>query len=154
MNAVHLAYAILGGYVCVFSLVSLFIKEKLYIGEASKISPSHVTSQITTTNSSFSRRYNSGDYFWTSCAQLVRSIHMGKHRPNHPRTLTHRPYSTSLCRRSRITKSLHVATLEKFILVTRPCNDIWLDSQFSIHILAHPSFKLCTTPSFLRTLVN
>jgi len=30
-----LAYAILGGYVCVFSLVSLFIKEKLYIGEAS-----------------------------------------------------------------------------------------------------------------------
>lgn len=38
MNAVHLAYAILGGYVCVFSLVSLFIKEKLYIGEASKIS--------------------------------------------------------------------------------------------------------------------
>jgi len=35
VNAVHLAYAILGGYVCVFSLVSLFIKEKLYIGEAS-----------------------------------------------------------------------------------------------------------------------
>jgi hypothetical protein len=35
VNAVHLAYAILGGFVCVFSLISLFIKEKLYIGEAS-----------------------------------------------------------------------------------------------------------------------
>jgi hypothetical protein len=36
VSAVHLAYCILGGYVCVFSLVSLLIKEKLYIGEASK----------------------------------------------------------------------------------------------------------------------
>ncbi|KAK9459468.1 Cation/H+ exchanger [Lipomyces oligophaga] len=31
----HLAYAVLGGFTIVFSLVSLFVKEKLYIGEAS-----------------------------------------------------------------------------------------------------------------------
>ncbi|ORY76032.1 Sodium/hydrogen exchanger family-domain-containing protein [Protomyces lactucae-debilis] len=30
----HLAYMLLGGFITVFSLVSLFIKEKLYIGEA------------------------------------------------------------------------------------------------------------------------
>lgn len=30
----HLAYAVIGGFTTVFSLVSLFVKEKLYIGEA------------------------------------------------------------------------------------------------------------------------
>ncbi|ODQ55191.1 hypothetical protein SAICODRAFT_17588 [Saitoella complicata NRRL Y-17804] len=34
VNKPHLAYAILGGFVTIFSLLSLFIKEKLYIGEA------------------------------------------------------------------------------------------------------------------------
>jgi sodium/hydrogen antiporter len=30
----HIAYALIGGFVTVFSLISLFVKEKLYIGEA------------------------------------------------------------------------------------------------------------------------
>ncbi|KAJ9116967.1 hypothetical protein QFC22_004625 [Naganishia vaughanmartiniae] len=34
VNAPHLAYAFLGGFVVLFSLCSLFIKERLYIGEA------------------------------------------------------------------------------------------------------------------------
>ncbi|KAK4687881.1 sodium/hydrogen antiporter, partial [Tremellales sp. Uapishka_1] len=34
VNAVHLAYAFLAGFVVIFSLFSLVIKEKLYIGEA------------------------------------------------------------------------------------------------------------------------
>jgi hypothetical protein len=35
INKPHLAYTILGGFTSIFMLVSLFIKEKLYIGEAS-----------------------------------------------------------------------------------------------------------------------
>lgn len=38
INKPHLAYTILGGFTSVFMLVSLFIKEKLYIGEASRCS--------------------------------------------------------------------------------------------------------------------
>lgn len=34
INKPHLAYAVIGGFTTVFSLVSLFVKEKLYIGEA------------------------------------------------------------------------------------------------------------------------
>ncbi|CAZ86286.1 unnamed protein product, partial [Tuber melanosporum] len=34
INKPHLAYTILGGFTSIFMLVSLFIKEKLYIGEA------------------------------------------------------------------------------------------------------------------------
>jgi NhaP-type Na+/H+ or K+/H+ antiporter len=30
----HLAYMLLGGFITIFSLVSLFVKEKLYVGEA------------------------------------------------------------------------------------------------------------------------
>lgn len=30
----HLAYAFLGGFVVIFGMVSLFVKEKLYVGEA------------------------------------------------------------------------------------------------------------------------
>ena len=40
VNRPHLAYTILGGFTSVFMLVSLFIKEKLYIGEASESVPS------------------------------------------------------------------------------------------------------------------
>jgi len=36
INRPHLAYTILGGFTSVFMLCSLFIKEKLYIGEASE----------------------------------------------------------------------------------------------------------------------
>jgi len=36
INKPHLAYTILGGFTSIFMLVSLFIKEKLYIGEASE----------------------------------------------------------------------------------------------------------------------
>lgn len=39
INKPHLAYTILGGFTSVFMLCSLFIKEKLYIGEASKLNP-------------------------------------------------------------------------------------------------------------------
>ncbi|KAF5092507.1 hypothetical protein D0Z00_004551 [Geotrichum galactomycetum] len=34
INKPHLAYAVIGGFTTVFSLISLFVKEKLYIGEA------------------------------------------------------------------------------------------------------------------------
>ncbi|ODO10668.1 hypothetical protein I350_01265 [Cryptococcus amylolentus CBS 6273] len=34
VNAAHLAYAFLGGFVVLFGMLSLFLKEKLYIGEA------------------------------------------------------------------------------------------------------------------------
>ena len=34
INRPHLAYAIIGGFTSLFMLVSLFVKEKLYIGEA------------------------------------------------------------------------------------------------------------------------
>ncbi|WVF68853.1 hypothetical protein IAT40_003626 [Kwoniella sp. CBS 6097] len=34
VNAAHLAYTFLGGFVVVFGMLSLFIKEKLYLGEA------------------------------------------------------------------------------------------------------------------------
>ncbi|KAK9459469.1 Sodium/hydrogen exchanger family-domain-containing protein [Lipomyces oligophaga] len=34
INRPHLAYAIIGGFTTIFSLISLFVKEKLYIGEA------------------------------------------------------------------------------------------------------------------------
>lgn len=34
VTAPHLAYAFLGGFVVIFGLFSLFIKERLYIGEA------------------------------------------------------------------------------------------------------------------------
>ncbi|KAK9456841.1 Sodium/hydrogen exchanger family-domain-containing protein [Dipodascopsis uninucleata] len=34
INKPHLAYAIIGGFTSIFSLISLFVKEKLYIGEA------------------------------------------------------------------------------------------------------------------------
>lgn len=37
INRPHLAYTILGGFTSIFMLCSLFIKEKLYIGEASKL---------------------------------------------------------------------------------------------------------------------
>jgi hypothetical protein len=36
INKPHLAYTILGGFTSIFMLCSLFIKEKLYIGEASE----------------------------------------------------------------------------------------------------------------------
>ncbi|KAK9464950.1 Sodium/hydrogen exchanger family-domain-containing protein [Lipomyces arxii] len=34
IDKAHLAYAIIGGFTTIFSLISLFVKEKLYIGEA------------------------------------------------------------------------------------------------------------------------
>ncbi|KAK9328928.1 Sodium/hydrogen exchanger family-domain-containing protein [Lipomyces starkeyi] len=34
INKPHIAYAIIGGFTTIFSLISLFVKEKLYIGEA------------------------------------------------------------------------------------------------------------------------
>ena len=37
INKPHLVYIILGGFTSIFMLVSLFIKEKLYIGEAEKL---------------------------------------------------------------------------------------------------------------------
>ena len=37
--------------------------------------------------------------------------------------------STSLCRRSRITESIHVATLAKFISSAIPSDDLWMDCQ-------------------------
>jgi hypothetical protein len=39
INRPHLAYTILGGFTSIFMLCSLFIKEKLYIGEASRSPP-------------------------------------------------------------------------------------------------------------------
>lgn len=36
INRPHVAYCILGGFTSIFMLVSLFIKERLYIGEASE----------------------------------------------------------------------------------------------------------------------
>jgi len=36
INRPHVAYTILGGFTSIFMLCSLFIKEKLYIGEASE----------------------------------------------------------------------------------------------------------------------
>lgn len=38
INRPHVAYTILGGFTSIFMLCSLFIKEKLYIGEASEFS--------------------------------------------------------------------------------------------------------------------
>lgn len=43
INKPHLAYAILGGFTTLFMLCSLFIKEKLYIGESSKYPNSYAT---------------------------------------------------------------------------------------------------------------
>ena len=40
INKPHLAYTIIGGFTSIFMLVSLFIKEKLYIGEASEFADS------------------------------------------------------------------------------------------------------------------
>lgn len=34
VNAPHLAYTFLGGFIVIFGMLSLFLKERLYIGEA------------------------------------------------------------------------------------------------------------------------
>jgi hypothetical protein len=73
---------------------------------------------------------------------------MGQHRPNHIRTISYSPHCASICRGSRVTQSIHVATLEKFVSAACPRHDVWLDRQLRFHILAYPCAEFRISPLY------
>ena len=118
--------------------MSLLIKEKLYIGEASK-------SQDTRRCHSnlLSRRHNRRHHFRPGCSQPVQPFHVGQHRSNHSRALSNRLNCTSLRCRSRVAESLYVAALEEFVCAVGTGDDFWMGGQQRFHILAYTSLQLC-----------
>src|SRR5271155_4638820 len=71
---------------------------------------------------------------------------MGEHRPNHTGIISDSSYCTSVCGGSRVTKSIHVATLEKSVSFTGTRHDVWMDRQLRFYILAYSCPQFCNTP--------
>jgi hypothetical protein len=85
-----------------------------------------------------SGRHNRRNHFRPRGAQPVQPLYVGQHRSNYTRTLEDCTYRASLRRGSRIAKGVHVATLEKSVLLTWPRNGVRLARQQCVYILAYP----------------
>jgi len=71
---------------------------------------------------------------------------MGQYRPNHTGIISDSSHCTSICGGSRVTQSIHVSTLEKFVSFAGPRHDVWLAHQLRFYILAYPCPHFCTPP--------
>jgi hypothetical protein len=98
INKPHLAYTILGGFTSIFMLCSLFIKERLYIGEASEqlLSLACVAADLC------SRCDDMWDNIRPVRCRPVCAFRLGQCRPDHFGMFSDRTGCTVFCCRCRI----------------------------------------------------